>query len=104
MGQVAWSDGVWVFSFAQALAGEFDPVGVVDEAIEDGVGDGGIADDFVPAIDGHLAGDDERSRRRSDPRRSRAGRGAARQSSGLGSPVVEDEQVDAGELTRSILV
>lgn len=33
----------------------------MDEAIEDGVGDGGISDDFVPAVDGNLAGDDDRS-------------------------------------------
>ena len=30
----------------------------MDEAVEDGVGDGGIADDFVPAVDGDLTGDD----------------------------------------------
>ena len=47
--------------FAHALAGEFDAIGVVDEAVEDGVGDGGIADDFVPVVDGHLAGDDGRA-------------------------------------------
>jgi hypothetical protein len=32
-------------------------VGVVDEAVEDGVGDGGIGDDLVPMLDRHLAGD-----------------------------------------------
>lgn len=42
----------------EALSFEFDAVGVVDEAIEDRVGD---ADDFVPAIDGQLAGDDNRA-------------------------------------------
>ncbi len=36
-------------------------MGVVDEAIEDGVGDGGIGDDLVPVLDWHLAGDDGRS-------------------------------------------
>jgi hypothetical protein len=39
---------------AQALACKFDPVSVVDETIEDGVGVGGIADDLMPAIDGEL--------------------------------------------------
>jgi hypothetical protein len=34
-----------------ALAGEFDSVGIVDDAVEDGVGEGGITDDVVPAID-----------------------------------------------------
>src|SRR5260370_367625 len=45
----------------EALSFEFDAVGVVDEAIEDRVGDGGVSDDFVPAIDGQLAGDDDRT-------------------------------------------
>jgi hypothetical protein len=35
---------------AQALAGEVEPVGVVDEAIEDGVGVGGLADERVPLV------------------------------------------------------
>ncbi len=33
-------------------------MGVVDEAVEDGVGIGGIADEVVPFIDGDLAGDE----------------------------------------------
>ena len=36
---------------AHALAFEFDPAGVVDDAIEDGVGKSWIADDLVPALD-----------------------------------------------------
>ena len=43
---------------AEALALEGEPVGVVDQAIEDGVGDGGIADDLVPVLDRQLAGHD----------------------------------------------
>ena len=46
---------------AQAVAAQFDAVGVVDDPIEDGVGQGGIADEFVPAIDRKLAGDDQRA-------------------------------------------
>ena len=38
-----------------------DPVRVVDEAVEDGVGDGGMGDVVVPVFDGQLAGDDGRS-------------------------------------------
>ena len=34
---------------------------VVDDAIKDGIGIGGIADDLVPFVDGDLAGDDARS-------------------------------------------
>jgi hypothetical protein len=46
---------------AQAIAGEFDPMGVVNEAVEYGVGVGGIGDDLVPLVDGQLAGDERRS-------------------------------------------
>src|SRR6266700_1188030 len=46
---------------SQAVAGEIDAVGVVDEAVEDGVGIGRIADDLVPFIDGDLAGEDGRA-------------------------------------------
>jgi hypothetical protein len=44
--------------FAQALALEGEPVRIVDKAIENGIGDGGIADGVVPVLDGKLAGDD----------------------------------------------
>jgi len=36
-------------------------MGVVDEAIEDGVGVGRVADDLVPFVDRDLAGEDGRS-------------------------------------------
>ena len=35
-----------------------DSVGVVDEAVEDGVAEGGIANDVMPVLDGELAGDE----------------------------------------------
>jgi hypothetical protein len=38
-------------AFAHALAGEFDLVGIVNDAVEDGVGEVRISDDVVPAID-----------------------------------------------------
>ena len=41
-----------------ALAVEIDTVGVIDQAVEDGVGVGGVADQRVPLIDGKLAGYD----------------------------------------------
>src|SRR5208337_3507075 len=43
---------------AHAFAFELDPVRVMDDAVEDGVGIGGIADEIVPFLDGRLAGDD----------------------------------------------
>ena len=42
---------------AHAFALEFDPVRVVDDAVEDSVGIGGIANEIVPFLDGRLAGD-----------------------------------------------
>jgi hypothetical protein len=47
--------------FAEAFALEREPVCVVHDAIENGIGDGGIADDFVPVLDGKLTGDDGRA-------------------------------------------
>lgn len=43
---------------SQALAGEGQPVGVVHQAVEDDVGQGGVADHVVPLLDGDLAGDE----------------------------------------------
>ena len=40
------------------MTGEIEPVRVVDDAIKDGIGVGGIADQLVPFVDGDLAGDD----------------------------------------------
>ena len=46
---------------SHAVSMECEAVSVVDEAVEDGVGDGRIGDDIVPIFDRHLAGDDGRS-------------------------------------------
>ena len=32
-------------------------MGIVEETVEDGVAEGGIADDIVPVLDGNLAGE-----------------------------------------------
>src|SRR5689334_6673001 len=45
---------------AQRRAFEVDAMGAVDDAVEDGVCQGGIANHLVPAIDGDLAGDQQR--------------------------------------------
>ena len=46
---------------AQAFAGEIDAVGVVNEAVEDGVGICRVADEGVPFVDGDLTGEDGRA-------------------------------------------
>ena len=42
---------------AQTVAGELQAMGVVDDAIENGVGKGRFADQVMPAVDRDLAGD-----------------------------------------------
>ena len=43
---------------AHRLSAQLDAVGVVDQAVEDGVGVGLVCDHVVPALDGDLGGDD----------------------------------------------
>jgi hypothetical protein len=42
---------------AQAVAAELQAMSVMDDAVEDGVGEGWFADQIVPAVDRGLAGD-----------------------------------------------
>lgn len=46
------------FCFPHGLSIEFEAIGVVNDAVEDGVGEGWFTDDFMPDIDGELAGDE----------------------------------------------
>ncbi|MDA9421100.1 hypothetical protein XH97_02970 [Bradyrhizobium sp. CCBAU 53380] len=45
-------------AFSHAFAGELEAVGVVDEAIENGVRDGGVPNGSMPGVQGELARDD----------------------------------------------
>ena len=45
---------------SHAFSGELKAVSVVNEAIQDRVAEGGVADDVVPVFDGDLAGNDGR--------------------------------------------
>ena len=83
----------------QALAGEFDPVRVVKQPVEDGIGERWNADDFVPAVDRYLAGDQGRARvvailddLQEVPRLFGQER--------FGASVVEDQQVHTGDLAQ----
>ena len=53
-----WGFGQAFSFFAHGFSFEGNFVGVVDEAVEDGVGQGGVANDLVPVVDGNLAGDE----------------------------------------------
>lgn len=79
---------------AQGVAGERDAVGIVDEAVEDGIGVGGIAEGIVPLLDGELAGDEGGAASIAlfgDLEEFVAGLGV----DGLEGEVVKDEQLDA---------
>ena len=43
--------------FAQGFSVQQQAMGVVNKSVQHGVGDSGIADNLVPVIDRHLAGD-----------------------------------------------
>src|ERR1700681_710883 len=93
-GQWSLEFGLAGLELAHAVAGEFDPVGVMDDAIEDGVGKRRVADDLVPALDWKLAGDDDRAGVIAilDNFQEIA---ALLGIELLRSPVVEDEKIDA---------
>ena len=95
-GQAVAEAGGYGALFSQALAGQLDAIGVMDESIEDGVGDGGIADDFVPAVDGDLTGDDGRSALKSvlHDLEKIAPLVVAEL---IGPPVLQDEKIGPGE-------
>ena len=48
-------------ALAQAGSLELDAMGAVDDAIEDGIAEGRVPNEFVPAAHGNLAGHQERA-------------------------------------------
>lgn len=79
---------------AQAAALEFDPMGTVDDAIDDSVPYRQIADHVVPAVQGHLAGNKQRALVIAvidDLQQVPALLGVQR----FRPPIVDDEQADA---------
>ena len=84
---------------AHALAGKFDPVGIVDDAIEDRIGKRRIANDVMPAIDRRLAGENNRARIVTildDFEQIARLLGRER----LRSPVIEDEEFDPADAAQ----
>ncbi len=53
-----WGEKSSGCSFSHGFSLECDGVGVVDQSVQNGVGQGGVADGFVPVFDGHLCGDE----------------------------------------------
>lgn len=54
--------GSGIFRFPERWPVKRQPVGVVDQAVEDGIGESGFVDDIVPGFDRELAGDDGEAR------------------------------------------
>ena len=82
--------------FAHAVTLEREAVSVVDQAIEDSVGDGRISDDLVPLVDRHLTRDYGRTALMAviDHFEEIATLVAGERGE---SPVIEDEKIDARE-------
>ena len=81
---------------AQGLAGELNALAVVDETVEDGIGVSGISDHLVPFIDRQLAGYDGGVAAVAlfeNLKQIVTRLGGER----LKSPIVQDEQLDAGQ-------
>ena len=80
-----------------AVPGEFDAVRVVDKAIQDGVGIGRIADNFVPALDRQLRGHHRGSITfLEDFQKIVPGGGVER----LQAPIVQDQKIGAAEIAQ----
>ena len=87
-------DCLFGLGFAHGFAAQLDAISVVDEAVENGVGIGGIANDLMPLLDRDLAGDDGGTAAVAlfqDFEQIVAGLGIER----LEPPIVEDKQLDA---------
>ncbi len=88
---------------AHAFAGEIEAIGIVYDAIEDGVGESWIADKFVPAADGELRSDDKRTTAVAildDFEQIALLFGQHR----FGSQIVDDEESDARQLAHEFVV
>jgi len=80
-----------------------EPVGVVDQPVEHGIGIGGVADQGMPLIHGELAGDDGGTAAVAileDLQEIMAGGSIER----LEPPIVKDQEIDAEEPARQALM
>ena len=89
--------------FAHGFAFDVEPVGVVDESVEDGVGESSVANGFVPEIDGQL-GRDQGGLRVVAIVEDLEQIAAMRILEGCAQPVVEHDQVHVVESGELVLV
>ena len=82
--------------FAHGISFEFKSIGVVDEAVKDRIGEGGVGDAGVPVLDRDLGGDQGSAAAVTivEDLEQVFGLGAGER---VAEPVVEDEQVGAGQ-------
>ncbi|RKT42987.1 hypothetical protein BDD21_0291 [Thiocapsa rosea] len=85
-------------AFAHRLAFEGDPVGVVDQAVEDRIGEGGIPDQVMPMFDRQLAGDERGALAVAVVEQIAAGLGVQPDE----PPVVEQQQIGLGEAAHEL--
>ena len=76
-------------------------MGVVDQPVEDGVGEGGLSDHVMPRLDGELAGEEDRAVAVAifDDFHQITPLGGGQP---VGAPVVQDEQIGADELAEQL--
>lgn len=78
-------------------------MGVLDEPVEDGVGDGRVGDDAVPKLERQLAGDDGGAKHR--PVVDHLEKVAAfSRGEGREAPIVEDDKVGPSQLRQGARV
>src|ERR1051325_8843653 len=89
-------DGLWRPLLAQTVAAELQAMGIVNDAIQDRIGQGGISDKGMPTVHRDLAGDQGGAAAVAvfdDFEHVVALLGAER----LEAPIIEDQQLDAAQ-------
>jgi len=83
------------------LGGEFDPIGVVDEPIEEGVGQRRVAESFMAAADRDLSGNQGRAALVAivEDLEDVSGLGRAE---GVAQPVVQDQKLGSGDRVEEL--
>ena len=92
-------DGLQRLLLAQTVAAELQAMGIVNDAVEDRVGQGGISDQGMPAVHRDLAGDQGGAAAVAvfdDFEHVAALLGAER----FEAPIIEDEKICAAEMTQ----
>ena len=85
------------FLFSQRISLEFEFVGLVYQPVEDSISHGGIADQFVPSVEGVLAGEERGAHAVIEDLEEEA---VLVWRQGYQAPIINDEEIDAGEFLQ----